>query len=54
MTNTYILILSLLLLSTIKNIRNNPLLKNILGFILIIVLLMKLKLKKKIYSSIIN
>ena len=47
MTNTYILILSLLLLSTIKNIRNNPLLKNILGFILIIVLLMKLKLKKK-------
>lgn len=47
MKNIYVLLLVLILLSTLNGIRNNPLLKNILGFVLITVLLMKLKLNKK-------
>tara|TARA_B110000208_G_scaffold175424_1_gene220986 strand:+ start:261 stop:812 length:552 start_codon:yes stop_codon:yes gene_type:complete len=46
MRNIYILVAILIILSTLNIIRNTPLLKNILGFILIITLLMEFKLIK--------
>ena len=47
MKNIYVLLLVLILLSTLNGIRNNPLLKNILGFVLITLLLIKLNINKK-------
>ena len=46
MKNIYIVLIVLIALSTINIIRNNTLVKNIVGFLLIMALLSKLKIKK--------